>query len=280
MKPAWTATLLLTLVSISGVWSFAQARDRDPGFPTTLNDSRTPFLRLVVPADPSTPAFPVSVVTADPSGIASVSISVEGVVVATRLRPPFDFSVEAPALPVEVCALAVDRAGNSTTECKLAGVQGTCLSSDECQGLPDPQSYCRYPYGVCGGRGRCVVRPSPCALEPMGPVCGCDGKTYETECHAELARVSVQRDGVCPGDRCEGNEDCSRGRQCQKLPGNCASRGFCAPIPGGPCNCPIPRPPFPSQDLVCGCDGKTYETCLAGCRKVSIAHRGPCRQNE
>ena len=198
MRPSWTRSLVFAMASISGAGAFAQAPNRDPGFPATLNDSKTPFLRLIAPADPQIPSFVVSVLIADPSGIASVSISMEGVVVATRIRSPFVFSLEAPALPVEVCALAVDHAGNSATECSLVGVQGTCLSNDDC---PDPHSYCRYAYGVCGRHGRCVtLRDLGCADDPAGPVCGCDGKTYDS-CVAACRKVNIAHRGRCrPGE--------------------------------------------------------------------------------
>ena len=270
MRKAWVVGSFLVLAT--GVSVPVRTQLAYGLVPTTVRDAKTPYVMLIGPGNPSSGSFSVGVRTADPSGIASVSISVEGVVVATRTRPPFTFDLEVSSLPVEICALAVDLAGNSATDCELEGVAGTCVLDADCSG-EGANPYCAKPFGNCVGRGRCTPRPVDCRYS-TGPVCGCDEKTYATECTAAIAGVNVVHAGVCAGDSCAGDADCTRGQICQKLFGNCGSRGFCVPKPIGPCNCPL------LTDLVCGCDGKTYDTCQAGCRNIAIAHAGPCRHGD
>src|SRR5436309_713575 len=131
MKPTGTLVVIVMLTTGGFMPLAAQVADREQGFPATVRDSKTPYIRLDAPEDPSSGSFSVGVWTADPSGIATVSISVEGKVVATRTRPPFWFFFEDTALPTEICALAVDRAVNSATDCALVGTQGTCLQNSD-----------------------------------------------------------------------------------------------------------------------------------------------------
>jgi hypothetical protein len=94
-----------------------------------------------------------------------------------------------------------------------------------------PDMVCIYPIGAtsgesCGGdgsiRGECMYPPDGCFI-PYGrigiprpqSVCGCDGQTYQTECEATRAGVSVERYGSCeepPDCRSEG---CEAGAYCQ-----------------------------------------------------------------
>jgi hypothetical protein len=47
---------------------------------------------------------------------------------------------------------------------------------------------CDTPHGIC----------SDVACNAFGPVCGCDGKTYDTGCDANKAGVPEKSDGPCP----------------------------------------------------------------------------------
>ncbi len=72
--------------------------------------------------------------------------------------------------------------------CGTRGVAGECGA-----GL-----YCKYKSdcGATDSGGTCTRRPEMCT-KIYRPVCGCDGKTYGSECVAAGAGVSVQREGEC-----------------------------------------------------------------------------------
>ncbi|MFB6373410.1 MAG: Kazal-type serine protease inhibitor [Bradymonadaceae bacterium] len=81
---------------------------------------------------------------------------------------------------------------------------GTCDWGSQAQcgedhgGCPTTE-FCSYePSSKCGttAAGTCVKPPKECPTK-SDPVCGCDGNTYKTECHAELAGVSDYHDGAC-----------------------------------------------------------------------------------
>jgi hypothetical protein len=58
---------------------------------------------------------------------------------------------------------------------------------------------CELTIGVCGplaGVGTCVPAPTSCT-EDAEAVCGCDGRTYASECDARLGGVPVLRPGSC-----------------------------------------------------------------------------------
>lgn len=70
------------------------------------------------------------------------------------------------------------------------------LIGGQCSGS---QSYCNFDNAECGETdqaGRCAEIPELCAAI-SDPVCGCDGKTYESECVAHSRGVSVRKDGEC-----------------------------------------------------------------------------------
>jgi hypothetical protein len=74
---------------------------------------------------------------------------------------------------------------------------------DLCNGnsLCPPDQYCDYAPGECAvfeAYRDCVPRPTRCAPDLGGPVCGCDKRTYASECELHRAGVPELHEHACP----------------------------------------------------------------------------------
>ena len=72
--------------------------------------------------------------------------------------------------------------------CGTRGVPGDCAQG----------SYCAYrsQCGATDAGGKCTKKPEVCP-HLVAPVCGCDSQTYNNQCEAARAGVSVSTSGAC-----------------------------------------------------------------------------------
>lgn len=136
-------------------------------------------------------------------------------------------------------------------------------------------TFCKFPAGECNvsdNQGVCTPIPEACP-EIYDPVCACDGLTYDNECFADAAQVSIDHAGACNGDVCGGfmGLPCGPGEYCKHPIGECHISDNFGVCVGMPIACPD------VWDPVCGCDGMTYgNECEAEAVGVSLAHEGAC----
>lgn len=77
-------------------------------------------------------------------------------------------------------------------------------SGEMCGGIAGfqcaPGLFCEYaPEAQCGAgdqSGLCKGKPEICT-EIYAPVCGCDGKTYPSDCKRQAAGVGKMKEGAC-----------------------------------------------------------------------------------
>lgn len=161
---------------------------------------------------------------------------------------------------------------------------GECGDGRVCgglQGLPcDEGEFCNFSLeAMCGAAdqtGICEDKPLVCP-EIFAPVCGCDDQTYDNECSAKAAGVSVASEGACDDEieaqECGGIQGlpCDEGEYCNFTDGSCGAAdqlGTCEAIPSA---CPD------NVDPVCGCDDQTYfNACEAAAAGVSVTSQGAC----
>jgi hypothetical protein len=95
-----------------------------------------------------------------------------------------------------------------SNDCYAAGAgvnvayPGECEDKGECSARVEcPKgTYCDYgERQSCGRKGEtgiCIAQPRACP-DIWDPVCGCDGRTYSSDCHAAAAGVDVDHAGEC-----------------------------------------------------------------------------------
>ncbi len=164
----------------------------------------------------------------------------------------------------------VDACGGTPPPSLCGGPDGLPCGNDE---------YCDSPDPACGDpeqAGVCRPRPESCDEATPNPVCGCDGRTYDTPCDAHQQGIEIDREGACAGPpptACTNPADAACGplEFCEFDGEQCGADGN-----GGFCQ---PRPEACTDvfDPVCGCDGRTYSNqCYAQSAGVDIRFVGTC----
>jgi hypothetical protein len=91
-----------------------------------------------------------------------------------------------------------------------------CRTQDDCGGQSQASvlfckhSACRDPVGFC------AMRTYSCPVFAT-PICGCDGKTYNSSCDSDVAAVDVDYEGPCrsgPLVACDADQPCGNNQVC------------------------------------------------------------------
>ncbi|MSQ83303.1 MAG: hypothetical protein EXR77_10505 [Myxococcales bacterium] len=194
----------------------------------------------------------------------------------------------------------------------LAGVakkaDGACATTTGCAvgdaAVCGVTSFCK---GSCGAKGVCALKPAVC-LGLLQPVCGCDNKTYSSDCTASAAGQNVHYAGACKAVGCTAAQ-CDDGNACsvdacdaatglcinKLLPDctaapctlgsatACAANFWCNPGKVGICvgtgTCAIKSKMCPLGLIpVCGCNGTTYDgACQAAQAGFNTEYSGACK---
>jgi hypothetical protein len=163
----------------------------------------------------------------------------------------------------------VDRApvpandGSPATECSS---DGGCPSGMFCW-----RASCAAASGVCRVKPDFQSCDVPLGEAGFPYACGCDHRTYDSDCYASAYGVNVDFEGECPplpSGPCRSQADCGGDSYSPLVfcrPNACgAQSGVCAAIPQGACL---------SYTQVCGCDGTTYrDICSAERAHVAVSN--------
>jgi len=176
------------------------------------------------------------------------------------------------SLPAEI--IARDRAREERSRCGDVRLQCDGTSARQCP----RRLVCDVIDANCrpeGATGTCVSRKTrqrSCRTDPSA-MCGCDGKTYASECGLRRAGVTLAHGGSCaigcggPDHiACRPTEYCVAFTACD----GADAWGICVGMGSGCIVDPASRP-------VCGCDGRTYASrCEIAAAGVASAADGPC----
>ena len=119
--------------------------------------------------------------------------------------------------------------------------------------------------------GTCHAKPDACAAV-VAPVCGCDGKSYNSLCDAQKAGAVVAKGGACAGPAvaCGGQHPpCMAGTVCEMNGCGAGATGLCAPATAGACGS--------GGAPECGCDGNTWpNACFRQKAGIAKDYSGAC----
>lgn len=155
-------------------------------------------------------------------------------------RPGWIFMALIACQPIEVDILRVGGTSvvsdGGTSVVPDGGTQ-VCTAGDPSCGNA-PGMYCDLSGSSCGSTGVCAVRPSGGGGDCGGPVCGCDGVSYDNVCvAADLHAAVFQKDGPCDEIAlvCDRRNPCPQPAECALIgtDNSCAMVvGICYVLPG------------------------------------------------